>query len=222
MLAELAPNPATRTQQLPPAVWPPRKRWTREECRTLDSTGLWDRERLELIEGHLLTRMSKKRPHVIAYVLMLEWLTQVFGALYLNPESPIDVAPEDNPTSESEPDFAVLTKTATEYTTGNPAPSDIRLLIEISDSTLAFDLGPKARLHVHRDPANGSYSTSTATPPTEATPPSLPATKPRLSHPSRPPQLSSTSRPFCHPAPDPDGSSIFTLTVVRMWGRMAS
>ncbi len=180
MLAELAPNPATRTQQLPPAVWPPRKRWTREECRTLDSTGLWDRERLELIEGDLLTRMSKNRPHVIAYVLMLEWLTQVFGALYLNPESPIDVAPEDNPTSEPEPDFAVLTKTATEYTTGNPAPSDIRLLIEISDSTLAFDLGPKARLyaraaiaeywvvdlenrslHVHRDPTNGIYSTVT-------------------------------------------------------------
>lgn len=180
MLAELAPNPATRTQQLPPAVWPPRKRWTREECRTLDSTGLWDRERLELIEGDLLTRMSKNRPHVIAYVLMLEWLTQVFGALYLNPESPIDVAPEDNPTSEPEPDFAVLTKIATEYTTGNPAPSDIRLLIEISDSTLAFDLGPKARLyaraaiaeywvvdlenrrlHVHRDPTNGIYSTVT-------------------------------------------------------------
>ncbi len=185
MLAELASTTAPRTPQVPPAVYPPRKRWTREECRTLEATGLWDRERLELIEGDLLTRLSKKRPHVIAFVLMLEWLTQVFGTRYLNPESPIDVAPHDNPTSEPEPDFAVLAKAATEYTTSNPGPrlssgNDIRLVIEISDSTLAFDLGPKARLyaragiadywvvdlenrrlHIHRDPQDGAYATVT-------------------------------------------------------------
>ena len=122
--------------------------------------------------------MSKKRPRVIAFILMAEWLNEVFGVLFVNPESPIDVAPHDDPTSEPEPDFAVLTKAATEYTTGNPGPADIRLLIEISDSTLAFDLGPKARLyaragiadywvvdlenrrlHVHRNPQVGAYAT---------------------------------------------------------------
>ena len=135
MLPEFALNLAARTEHLPPAVYPPRKRWTRGECQMLEATGLWDRERLELIEGDLLTRISKKRPHVIAFILMARWLNEVFGVLFVNPESPIDVAPPDNPTSEPEPDFAVLTKAATEYTTGNPPPADVRLLIEIADST---------------------------------------------------------------------------------------
>jgi Uma2 family endonuclease len=162
-------------------VDPPRKRWTREECRSLESTGLWDLDKLELIEGDLITKVSKNRPHTISYVRLMSWLAQVFGALHLNPESPIDVSPEDNPTSNPGPDFAVLAKAADAYTTNNPPPSDVRLLIEISDSTLAFDLGPKARLYaraaiadywvvdlaarrivVHRNPANGMYSAVTA------------------------------------------------------------
>jgi Uma2 family endonuclease len=105
----------------------------------------------------------------------------VFGMMHLNPSGPIDVAPEDNPTSEPEPAIAVLAKAGTEYIVGNPPASDVRLVIEISDSTLAFDLGPKARLYaragipeywvfdiggrrviVHRNPAAGGYSMVTA------------------------------------------------------------
>jgi Uma2 family endonuclease len=124
--------------------------------------------------------MSKKRPHMIVFMSVLEWVTGVFGMKYLNPEGPIDVAPEDNPTSEPEPDIAVLAKMGTEYTGANPPASDVRLVIEVSDSTLAFDLGPKARLYaragipeywvfdigerrliVHRDPRAGTYSAVT-------------------------------------------------------------
>jgi hypothetical protein len=98
-----------------------------------------------------------------------------------DPEGPIDVAPQDNPTSEPEPDIAVLAKTGPEYMGANPPASDVRLVIEVSDSTLAFDLGPKARLYaragipeywvfdigerrliVHRSPQAGVYSMVTA------------------------------------------------------------
>lgn len=180
-----APIPPTST-----AVYPPRKRWTRAECNSLEATGLWDRERLELIEGELITKMSKKRPHMIAFTLILKWLTGAFGVDYLNLEGPLDVAPEDNPTSEPEPDIAVLTKVATEYMKASPGASDVRLLIEVSDSTLAFDLGPKARLYaragiadywvldvvnrrilVHRKPEAGRYTTVTAYAPGEAVAP---------------------------------------------------
>ncbi len=60
---------------------------------------------------------------------------------------------------------------------GNPQPSDVRLVVEISDSTLGFDLKVKAPLYaragipeywvvdiagkrviVHRDPSGGAYT----------------------------------------------------------------
>ena len=164
-----------------PIIYPPRKRWTRAECERIEATGLWDRDRLELIEGELITKMSKNRPHMIVFMSVMKWLVGLLDPMYLNPEGPIDVAPEDNPTSEPEPAIAVLAKAGTEYIVGNPPASDVRLVIEISDSTLAFDLGPKARLYaragipeywvfdiggrrviVHRNPAAGGYSMVTA------------------------------------------------------------
>ncbi len=169
---------------LPPwstAVYPPRKRWTRAECQGLESTGLWDRDRFELIDGELISKVPKKRPHSIVFVAVLKWLSGFVDQLFLNLESPLDVAPGDNPSSEPEPDIAVLAREATEFQSVYPSASDVRLLIEISDSTLAFDLGPKARLYaragvadfwvfdvrarriiVHREPKLGGYANVTA------------------------------------------------------------
>jgi Uma2 family endonuclease len=181
MPVELAPLVELPVPARSPAIYPPRKRWTRAECERIEATGLWDRDRVELIGGELIVKMSKNRPHMIVLVSVLEWLAGVFGMKHLNPEGPIDVAPEDNPTSEPEPDIAVLAKTASEYRGGNPSASEVRLVVEISDTTLAFDLGPKARLYaragipeywvfdiagrrliVHRDPRAGGYLTVTA------------------------------------------------------------
>jgi Uma2 family endonuclease len=181
MPVELAPAIEFPVAPHSPIIYPPRKRWTRAECESIEATGLWDRERLELIEGELITKMPKKRLHMIVLTSVLEWLASAFGMKHLNPEGPIDVAPEDDPTSEPEPDVALLRKTGSEYTSGNPPASDVRLVIEVSDTTLAFDLGPKARLYaragipeywvfdinerrliVHRDPRAGVYSAVTA------------------------------------------------------------
>jgi len=164
-----------------PVVYPPSQRWTRAECERLESSGLWDRERLELIDGELIAKVPKKRPHLVVFMSVLRWLAGAFGMMHLNPGAPIDVAPQDNPTSEPEPDIAVLAKTGPEYMGANPPASDVRLVIEVSDSTIAFDLGPKARLYaraeipeywvfdiggrrliVHRKPRAGRYSEVTA------------------------------------------------------------
>jgi Uma2 family endonuclease len=160
-----------------PPGYPNRKRWTRAECEALESTGLWDTGKLELIEGDLIDRMGKKRPHVTTMILVMEWLAAVFGQRHVTPEAPIDVAPEDNPTSEPQPDLAVLAKPCSEYKTSNPEPAGIRLVVEISDTTLNFDKGVKARLYaragiveywvvdiagrrilVHRDPQGNAYA----------------------------------------------------------------
>jgi len=155
---------------------PPRKRWTRAECATLEASGLLDQERLELVEGELISKMGKKRPHVNSFTLMLEWFLHVFGFRLVNVEAPIDVAPEDNPTNEPVPDLIVLRKDPL-HLTSNPRPQDLWLVLEIADSTLNFDLRVKAalyaragvieywvldvpgrRLLVHRNPLSGQYA----------------------------------------------------------------
>jgi Uma2 family endonuclease len=129
-----------------------------------------------LVEGELISKMGKKRPHTITATLVADWLRRAFGAQFVNTETPVDVAPEDNPASEPEPDAIVLRRPYWEYQTSNPLPSDVRLLIEVSDTTLGFDLTRKAALYaraeiaeywvfdvtaqrviVHRDPRAGRF-----------------------------------------------------------------
>ena len=116
-----------------------------------------------------------------ALVAVQAWLVRTFGEQFVNPEAPIDVAPEDNPSNEPEPDLVVLTKPSREFRDANPRPADLRLVVEISGSTLGFDLTTKAELYaragiieywvvdiaarrfiVHRDPQEGLYGSVTA------------------------------------------------------------
>ena len=94
----------------------------------------------------------------------------------MNIEVPIDVAPQDNDSNESEPDATVLTRDFRTFA-ANPQPADLQLVVEVSDSTLTIDLTAKARLYaragiveywvidirgrrliVHRGPREGVYS----------------------------------------------------------------
>ncbi len=170
------PTVVTETPRIPPPpAEPPRKRWTRQECVALEESGIWAQQHLELIEGELISKMGKKRPDTNVLIVIQDWLVRTFGAHFVNPETPIDVTPEDNPTNEPEPDLIVLSKPSREFK-DNPQPADLRLVVEISDSTLGFDLTTKARLYarariveywvvdipgrriiVHRDPQEGQY-----------------------------------------------------------------
>jgi len=171
------PITVTEAPYRPVPLDPPRKHWTRAECAALESTGALNHESLELIEGELITRMGKKRPHVNALTFLMAWLVRVFGEAYVNAEAPIDVAPEDNPTNEAEPDIIVLTRPSWEFEHSNPRPADLRLIVEVSDTTLGFDLTAKANLYaragvveywvldvsarrlvVHREPVQGRYT----------------------------------------------------------------
>jgi hypothetical protein len=90
--------------------------------------------------------MGKKRPHVISFTLAQEWLVRIFGWSFVNAAAPIDVAPEDNPTNEPVPDLIVLRQDDSHFTS-NPKPQDLRLVVEIADTSLSFDLNVKAALY---------------------------------------------------------------------------
>src|SRR5690242_5640043 len=133
----------TAVTEIPVRLDPPRKRWTREECEALSSAGLLTDQKLELIEGELIDKVGKRPPHMLSAALLLEWAISVFGTRMLFQEPSIDVAPEDNPTSEPEPDLIVLNRDVTHFANARVCPPDIRLLIEIADSSLGFDLRTK-------------------------------------------------------------------------------
>src|SRR5678810_532415 len=101
------PTVVTETPHVPPPPEPPRKRWTREECVALEASGIWAQQHLELIEGELISKTGKKRPHTNVMVIMHAWLLRVFGEQYVNPHAPIDLAAADNPANEPEPDLLV-------------------------------------------------------------------------------------------------------------------
>ncbi len=141
----------------------------------LENSGLWDQQHLELVEGEVINKMGKRMPHGNCLMDILMRLLRIFGEQYVISETTINVAPEDNPTSEPEPDLVVLNSPRREIQT-NPRPADLRLVVEVSDSTLQFDLTVKAglyaragipdywvfdiagrRLVVHRDPSDGAF-----------------------------------------------------------------
>ena len=159
------------------SLGPPRKRWTRAECANLEGSGLLDQQHLELVAGELIDRMGKNRPHSIALAVIHAWLLRVFGEGFVHQEAPIDVSQEDNPSNEPEPDLIVLNRNLKTFRSANPGPQDLRLVVEVADTTLRFDLTTKAalyaragiveywvldvsgrRLIVHRDPQFGKYA----------------------------------------------------------------
>jgi Uma2 family endonuclease len=171
------PTALTTSLEAPLPQIPRRKGWSREECVALEHSGVFKNERLELVGGELISKMGKNRPHVNGFRVMYLWLLEAFGNQFVDAEAPIDVSPEDNPSNEPEPDLVVLKRECATFVSANPQPKDIGLVVEISDSSLAFDLTVKAglyaragiaeywvldfsdkRLLCHRNPVGGKYS----------------------------------------------------------------
>ena len=141
----------------------------------LESSGLFDGTHFELVDGELIDKMGKKRPHSMSTKAATAVFESVFGWEFVDREAPVDVAPEDSPRNEPEPDVLALRRPVRGLK-DNPRPSDIALLLEISDSTLRLDLTTKSslyarakvseywvldvkgrRLFVRRDPVEGVY-----------------------------------------------------------------
>ncbi|MBM3737325.1 MAG: Uma2 family endonuclease [Acidobacteria bacterium] len=124
----------------------PRKTWTRAELKLLESTGVFDGQHYELIEGELINKMGKSRPHVVGVRRAARALEAVFGEEYVEREAPVDVAPGDNPRNEPELDVFVLRRPFSAYTS-NPQPGDVIVAMEASGTTLLHDRTTKARLY---------------------------------------------------------------------------
>src|SRR5579871_2807939 len=125
---------------------PNRARWTRGQCDAMVEAGLLQ-GRYELIDGEILSKMGRKPLHIAVVVLVSAWLKAVFGDLYVRNQATIDVEEVDPDYNAPEPDVAVTEQPITAYIDRYAGPDDLLVVVEVSDTTLRFDLNAKAALY---------------------------------------------------------------------------
>jgi Uma2 family endonuclease len=101
-------------------------------------------DRTELIEGEIVDMPPIGSEHAAVVTLLTRLLIRaVDDAVEVRVQAPVRFMPR----SEPQPDLALVRRTADAYRGGHPMAEDVLLLIEVSDSTLRFDLDVKARLY---------------------------------------------------------------------------
>lgn len=120
------------------------KRFTLAEYDHLIELGFFDADRrIELIRGELIYMASKGMLHEVCLTRLIRELSPLLAnRATIRCQSPIVLPPN----SEPEPDFAIVRNRDDDYLTTHPAPPDILLIIEISDSSLPYDQDIKLKL----------------------------------------------------------------------------
>lgn len=99
-------------------------------------------DRVELIDGEILTMAPQKSPHATAVRLAEDALRAAFGKGFeVRPQLPLALGEM----SEPEPDLAVVPGAPRDYREGHP--STALLVVEVAESSLSFDYGVKKALY---------------------------------------------------------------------------
>ncbi len=119
------------------------RRWTRAEYEQLIEHGLFrPDERLELIDGEILTVAPPSPLHVTGIGIVQEALRAAWGpGAHVRTQAPIAL----DPMSEPEPDVSVVSGSVRDYRDAHPALP--LLVVEVSHTSLAFDQGRKGSLY---------------------------------------------------------------------------
>ncbi len=130
---------------------------------------------VELIHGEIREMSPIGPPHEVILDYLTEWSFTSLpkGKVWVRVQNSIGIPELD---SAPQPDLVWVARR--DYSRGRPVGEDVLLVIEVSESSLRFDLGAKADLYatagiadywvvniaahtilVHRDPAGGHYRT---------------------------------------------------------------
>ncbi|MFI5461085.1 MAG: Uma2 family endonuclease [Isosphaerales bacterium] len=143
------------------------------EYEQLADIGVLKDRKVELINGWLVRKTTTKPPHVVAVDATREAMASLLPpGWWLREEKPVRIPDFDEP----EPDLSVVRGTRLDYRSRHPGPGDIVFLVEVSDTSLQWDRGPKKsayaragipvywiinlvdrQLEVYSDPESGEY-----------------------------------------------------------------
>ena len=112
--------------------------------RMVEAGVLTKYDRVELIEGEMIDMapMGSLHAHAVTELNML-LARMVPEGVRVTAQTPVELSE----LSEPQPDLMVLGPRPGGYRTALPRPADVLLLVEVSDTTLAFDRGTKLALY---------------------------------------------------------------------------
>jgi Uma2 family endonuclease len=150
--------------------------FTVAEFERMGEAGVFTKDaRLELIEGEIIEMSPIGSRHAACVNFISRFLNQALGnAALVSTQNPIRL----NDFSEPEPDITLLRLRNDFYRDAHPTPADVLLIIEVADTTLAYDRQVKAPLYakagvaevwiinlteeqieVYAEPSDGTYQT---------------------------------------------------------------
>ena len=150
--------------------------FTVAEFERMGEAGVFMKDaRLELIEGEIIEMSPIGSRHAACVKFLSRFLNQTVGDIALvSTQDPIRL----NDFSEPEPDLALLRLRDDFYRDAHPTPADVLLIIEVADTTLAYDRQvkvplyakagvaevwvinlPEDQIEVYAEPTGGTYQT---------------------------------------------------------------
>ncbi len=138
------PAPAHLQQKAPADSFYPLHRFSVDQYEKMIQAGiLTSEDRVELIEGIVVQKMTQHPPHAVAIDYTQDALRPLLpDGWRLREQKPIKLSD-----SEPEPALVVVRGPLQRYERRHPGPRDIALLIEIADTSLEADRQDKGRTY---------------------------------------------------------------------------
>ncbi len=120
-------------------------RWPRADYERLGEAGLLVDRRVELIGGEIVEMSPKGPRHATLTGLVRAALEEAFAPLacHVREEKPLALGEWDEP----EPDLAVVIGGLRDYAAAHPTAEQTLLVVEVADTTAAYDMGDKADMY---------------------------------------------------------------------------
>ena len=119
-------------------------RFTRQEYHRLAESHLLADERVELLDGVIITKSPQNSPHAATIHRLLFTLLPVVGdAAYIRVQVPIVL----DDWSEPEPDIVICQPDPADYAQHHPRADQVMVVIEVAASSLVYDQGQKAQAY---------------------------------------------------------------------------
>ena len=120
-------------------------RWTVAAYNKAAEAGVFGpAERLELVQGRIIRVMGQGARHATLASAIADMLREAFRPGFaVREEKPVRLSADSEPI----PDIMVLNGRQADYGLRQPVPEDVRLLVEVSVTTVEYDLGEKSLMY---------------------------------------------------------------------------